>query len=122
MEKTLAKERLPQIDSIEGLAKFWDTHDLTDFEEDLEEMKHPVFVRRKGAVLTVSLKASEVRLLNRAASSKGVKDTTLLRRWIVERLHHVSALDQPHNKPLQTSERRASVATKPKRNTRAARG
>jgi hypothetical protein len=122
MEKTLAKERLPQIDSIEGMAKFWDTHDLTDFEDDLEEMRHKVFVQRKGAVLTVSLRASEIRLLNRAASSKGVKDTTLLRRWIVEKLRNVSALDQPHNKPLQTGKRRASVAAKRKRNSRTARG
>lgn len=29
--------KLPQIDSIEELAQFWDTHDLTEFEEELEE-------------------------------------------------------------------------------------
>jgi len=95
MEKTLDKGRLPQIDSVEGLARFWDTHDLTEFEGDLEEVRQPVFVRAKGTVLTVSLKASEVRRLKRIASSKGVEDTDLLRQWIVERLHDVAALDQP---------------------------
>ena len=29
-------QRLPQTDSIEELAKFWDTHDLTEFESELE--------------------------------------------------------------------------------------
>ena len=27
---------IPQTDSIEELAKFWDTHDVTDFEDALE--------------------------------------------------------------------------------------
>jgi hypothetical protein len=27
---------IPRIDSSAELAEFWDTHDLTDFEEDLE--------------------------------------------------------------------------------------
>ena len=97
MEKTLEKGRLPQIDSIEELARFWDTHDLTDFEVDLEEVTKPVFVRAKGRVVTVSLKANEAQRLKRIASSKGVKDTTLLRQWIIERLNEVSVLDRPHN-------------------------
>ncbi len=39
------KPKLPITDSIEELAEFWDTHDVTDFEEELEEVPHPVFVR-----------------------------------------------------------------------------
>ncbi len=30
--------KIPQPDSIEGLAQFSDTHDLTDFEDELEEV------------------------------------------------------------------------------------
>jgi hypothetical protein len=36
MEKTIRGRRLPDTDSIEKLAGFWDRHDLTDFEDDLE--------------------------------------------------------------------------------------
>jgi hypothetical protein len=36
---------IPNIDSIEELAAFWDTHDLTDFEDELEEVGEPVFDR-----------------------------------------------------------------------------
>jgi len=35
------------MDSIEKLAEFWDTHDLTDFEDELEEVTEPVFVCEK---------------------------------------------------------------------------
>ncbi len=36
-------EALPQTDSIQELAQFWDNHDLTDFEDELEEVTEPVF-------------------------------------------------------------------------------
>jgi hypothetical protein len=36
---------LTKNDSIHELAQFWDTHDLTDFEDELEEVTEPVFER-----------------------------------------------------------------------------
>jgi hypothetical protein len=36
-------QRLPQTDSIQELAQFWDAHDLTDFEGELEEITQLVF-------------------------------------------------------------------------------
>jgi hypothetical protein len=66
--------QIPQIDSIEELARFWDTHDLTDFEGQLEEVVEPVFERETvvrvrpapGAARAASLagsipRASEIR-------------------------------------------------------------
>jgi len=41
----MKKPKLPKTDSIQKLAEFWDTHDLTDFEDELEEVAEPVFVR-----------------------------------------------------------------------------
>jgi len=35
--------KIPKIHSIEELAEFWDEHDITDFEDELEEVKEPVF-------------------------------------------------------------------------------
>ena len=32
---------------LEKLANFWDTHDITNLEDELEEVKEPVFERRK---------------------------------------------------------------------------
>jgi len=40
--------KTPEIDSVEELARFWDTHDLTDFDEDLEEAEERVFERGGG--------------------------------------------------------------------------
>jgi hypothetical protein len=51
MERPMKKSKLPKTDSIQELAEFWDAHDLTDFEEELEEVAEPVFVR--GAAIKV---------------------------------------------------------------------
>lgn len=45
--------KLPQTDSIQELARFWDTHDLTEFEDKLEEVTEPVFGRRTVVRLDV---------------------------------------------------------------------
>ena len=38
--------KLPKIDSIQALAEFWDTRDLTDFEDELEEVNEPIFAAK----------------------------------------------------------------------------
>ena len=41
------EKHLPNSESIEELAEFWDKHDVTDFEEELEEVPEEVFERNK---------------------------------------------------------------------------
>ena len=101
MEKTMRRQKLPNTDSVEELARFWDTHDLTDFEEDLEEVAQPVFVLAKGISLRLALQSAEAEHLKRIAQSKGVKETTVLREWIREKLHASSWTGGRSNKALQ---------------------
>jgi hypothetical protein len=49
--------KLPQTASIQELAKFWDTHDLTDLEDEVEGVTEPVFVR--GAPIKGHLQSGE---------------------------------------------------------------
>ena len=49
VEEIMTSQRIPNTDSIEELARFWDTHDLTDFQAELQEVRTPVFSRRKEA-------------------------------------------------------------------------
>ena len=46
MAKPVKRNKLPATDSVVELAKSWDNHDLTDFQDQLEEVKESVFVQR----------------------------------------------------------------------------
>ena len=64
--------RLPQTDSIQQLAEFWDTHDVTDFEDDLEEVTESVFDLKKTVMVQLTHEDAEVvkkRLRRRKAST-----------------------------------------------------
>ena len=100
MEKTMRSQRIPETDSIEELARFWDNHDLTDFEDQLEEVHTPVFVRGKEAALAIALNPKEVQALRRIARSEGVKDTMLVREWVREKLR-ATLSNKPPNKRME---------------------
>ena len=78
--------KIPQTDSIEELARFWDTHDLTDFEDQLEEVGAPVFERKSGSAVTIRIRPQEAEAVKRVAKARGVPQATLLRQWVLEKL------------------------------------
>jgi len=78
--------KIPQIDSIEELAKFWDTHDVTDFEDELEEVEEPVFERRAQAVVRIRLLREQAEALRRIAQSRGMDEAELVKEWVNEKL------------------------------------
>ena len=79
-------QKIPQTDAIEELARFWDVHELTDFEDQLEEVTEPVF-QRKMETISVPLNPQEVEAVKRIAESAGVEYSALIRRWVLEKLH-----------------------------------
>ena len=80
--------QMPHTDSIGELARFWDTHDLTDFEDELEEVQESVFERRVEDTVTIHLSTPEVEAVQRLAKAKGMDHTALIREWVLEKLHH----------------------------------
>ena len=78
--------KIPQIDSIEELAKFWDMHDLTEFETELQEAREPVFDGAAGRTLRIRLLPEQAEALKRLAKSKGIAEADLVREWVNERL------------------------------------
>jgi hypothetical protein len=66
------------------LAKFWDTHALTEFGTELEQVNEPVFQR--GAEITVRLEAKQAQAVRKLVASRGVADSELIRQWVLERI------------------------------------
>ena len=76
---------LPKTDSIEELARFWDTHEITEFEDLLEEVPEPVFGRRRQRIV-LPLEPNEAQAVEEIARAQGVEQAELLREWVVEKI------------------------------------
>ena len=76
------RTNIPQTDSIQELADFWDTHDLIDFEDELEEVSKPVFTPS----VSVQLAPEEFEIIETLAKSRGISHGKLIREWVLERI------------------------------------
>jgi hypothetical protein len=86
MGKTMKAKRIPETDSIDELARFWDTHDLTEFEDQLEEVPEREFQGEAGAHVALHLNATELESLRRLAEERELEEASLVREWVVEKL------------------------------------
>jgi hypothetical protein len=76
--------RIPTTDSIQELAVFWQHHDLTDFEDELEEVPGRAF--QPAHVVEVPLSKAEHQAIRDAAASRGIDESALIREWVAEKL------------------------------------
>ena len=81
----MKNQKIPQTDSIQELARFWDAHDLTEFEDQLEEVSYPVFER--DTVMKIHLQPDEAEAVRQQAMSRGLSYADLIRKWVLERIH-----------------------------------
>jgi len=79
MEEEMKTDKIPQTNSIQELAPFWDRHDVTELEDQLEEVEESIFEREPGASLTIRLEREELEALRRMASRRGVHEAAPLR-------------------------------------------
>lgn len=84
-DERTASGRIPEFTSREGEAAFWDTHDITDYTDELPEV-HAHFAKPHSHGLTVQLDADTLTELRRQARAKSIGPTTLARMWILEHL------------------------------------
>ncbi len=82
----MSNSKLPQTDSIEELAKFWDNHDVTEFEGELEEVTESVFEQNTETTVSVRLQSRDAEALRQIAQSRGLAQSDLLHEWVLEKL------------------------------------
>jgi hypothetical protein len=86
MENLVKDKKIPQTDSIEELAQFWDLHDLTDFKDELEEVDEPIFQH----AVTIPLTPEDAAVVNTLAEARGVSPRALIEEWVAESIAAVS--------------------------------
>lgn len=91
------KNSIPQFASREEEAEFWDTHDMSDYWDELKPVKLK-FAKNLSKGITIRFDEETLEKLRHYAHQKGIGPTTLARMWILERLQ---SLPTPHSKPLE---------------------
>ncbi|PSB24171.1 CopG family antitoxin [Stenomitos frigidus] len=80
----MTNQQIPYTDSIQEFSTFWDSHDLTDFEDQLEEVPEPVFERE--TVVQIRLQPQEIDAVKAVAKLKGIDSADLIREWVLEKV------------------------------------
>ncbi len=82
------KSRIPRFKSIEGEAKFWDTHSFADYWDEFENVEI-IFdlAKPKEETLILRLQKETKEKLEKEAKKKGLSTSSLARLWLTQRLH-----------------------------------
>ncbi|MDQ2808289.1 MAG: BrnA antitoxin family protein [Chloroflexota bacterium] len=83
--------KLPEFKSEEEEAEFWDTHDSTEYFEDMPEVDIR-FVFTQPRAVPVHLAGAPWIQLQLLAIAQGMTPQTLLQQWVLERLAHEPAV------------------------------
>jgi predicted DNA binding CopG/RHH family protein len=82
--------RIPEFRTCEEEAEFWDTHDVTDYLDELRPVRMS-FARHLSSSMTVRLDPADLEVLGRIAAERGISSSTLVRMWIKERLREADS-------------------------------
>ena len=80
------KSKIPKFKSLEAERRFWDTHSITEFMDELKPVKVE-FIRPKKQLVSLRLDTQQIESLKEIASHKGLGYLSLIRFWLAERLN-----------------------------------
>ncbi len=81
------KSRIPIFKNRQELAKFWDTHEVSDYLDELEPVEltfNPA--QPKQETIVVRLHTGIKNTLEKIAQQKGLTISSLARMWLMEKL------------------------------------
>lgn len=85
---TKTKSRIPEFKNRQEEAKFFDSHDMADFQDELKTVR-AAFSQNLSQGITIRLDEKTLGKLRDKAHKKGVGPTTLARMWLLEKLQSI---------------------------------
>ena len=83
--------KIPKFHSEQEESDFWDTHDSTEYFNDLQEIDARFVDARAKTMISLRLQPELIEQLKVPARQKGIGYQTLIRMWLMERLDDESA-------------------------------
>ncbi len=85
--KKRTKSKIPSFKNYEEEAKFWETHAVTDFEDETRDVDMVFELDgKKEEAIVMRIQESMKRKLEKVAKKKGVSVSVLSRTWLAEKL------------------------------------
>lgn len=83
---TKTKSFIPEFKNREEEAKFFDTHDMSDYQNEFKTIRAR-FANNLSEGITIRLDSKTLSQLRSKAREKGIGPTTLARMWVIEHLN-----------------------------------
>ncbi len=87
MKKNKKTSKIPTFANRDEEAKFWETHSIADFKDELKPVKAR-FAKNLSEGITIRFDKDTLNKIRDIANRKGLGPTTLARMWILEHLQH----------------------------------
>ena len=84
------RSKIPEFETLEEEAAFWDSHSLAEFEDELEPVELEVVLPLRHGI-TVSLESEAFHRLCALAQKRGMSFISLAETWIIEALDRAEA-------------------------------
>lgn len=78
----------PKIKSLDGLVKFFDTHDMGNYFDTMPKVKFEVNIKRKTHLFSIDENIAEK--LTAIAESKKIPSESLINKWLKEKIQEAS--------------------------------
>ena len=84
----MKKSKIPEFKTIKEEAAFWDTHDVTDFIEEMDLVSGAYLPQagERKTVMTIRIAPSLKERVEQVARSYDISTSSLVRMWIVDKL------------------------------------
>jgi predicted DNA binding CopG/RHH family protein len=86
MAEPITRDPIPITDSIDELARFWDSHEITDYEDELEEVDEEIFEIARKNIISIPLQSTDIAAIHTIATKRGISSTKLLTEWVREKI------------------------------------
>ena len=89
----MKKSKIPEFKTIKEEAAFWDTHDVTDYIEEMEVVTGAYLPQagERKTVMTIRIAPSLKERVEQVARSYDISTSSLVRMWIVDKLRSLES-------------------------------
>ena len=95
------KSRIPEFKSLDEEARWWETHNLADYQDEFKTVKAKfaknLYEKHYSKGVTVRLDTETIDKLDKQAKKKGLGLTTLLRMWLLEHMEEQEKKQEEQN-------------------------